>query len=215
MHPTKLDHVAVNVSDPGQVADALLARLPFRVLEETDEFTLVGRRPDLGKLTLVRAEGRRESGQLLRIGLAVPCATASSSVDVGGELHVELVPGRRDGEVDLDHVALCVPDPYASAQRWLELGFERADRVGGSERVRLGDAFVELHPGSPGPTENPLLGHVGLLVESVEAARSDAVDAGLEVRRYVEAENSRALFVSGPDEVEVELVQHLRSFALV
>lgn len=215
MHPTRLDHVALHVRDPERVAAALLARLPFRVLEETDDFVLVGRRPDLGKLTLLRSPDVTEPGALVHVGIAVPCAIASSSVDVGGELAVELVPGDRDGEVDLDHVALRVPDPYASARAWLDLGFERGERVGCSERVRLGDAFVELRPGVPPTTERPVLAHVGLLVESADDARSHAERNGLEVRRFVEAENSRAVFVSGPDAVEVELVEHLPSFALV
>jgi catechol 2,3-dioxygenase-like lactoylglutathione lyase family enzyme len=215
VNPTKLDHVALYVSDPRRVAGALLARLPLRILEETDEFVLVGRKPELGKLTFFGAPSRREHGQLLRIGIAVPCAMASSSVDLAGELAVELVPGPREGEVDLDHVALRVPDPRASARAWLDLGFEQMERVGPVERVRLRNAFVELHPGAPAEATRPLLNHIGLLVDSADEAHADAVDAGLEVRRFVEADNSRAVFVSGPDGVEVELIEQLPSFALV
>lgn len=215
MNPTRLDHVALYVSDPQGSASALLARLPLRILEETDEFVLVGRRPELGKLTFFEAPAPREAGSLVRIGIAVPCALASSRVDLGEDLTVELVPGPRDGEVDLDHVALRVPDPDASARAWLDLGFERAERVGPIERVRLGDTFVELHPGSPRPSRQPLLNHVGLLVESVEEARSSVAEAGLEIQRVVDAENSRAVFLSGPDGVEVELIEHRPSFALV
>lgn len=215
MNPTRLDHVALYVSDPQRSASALLARLPLRILEETDEFVLVGRRPELGKLTFFAAPEPREAGSLVRIGIAIPCAMASSRVDLGEDLTVELVPGPRDGEVDLDHVALRVPDPDASARAWLDLGFQRAERVGPIERVRLGDAFVELHPGSPQPSRQPLLNHVGLLVESIEEARSGVAEAGLAIQRAVDAENSRALFVSGPDGVEVELIEHRPSFALV
>ena len=215
MNPTRLDHVALYVDDPRRVADALLARLPLRILEETDDFVLVGRRPELGKLTFFGAPGPREAGQLVRIGIAVPCAMASSSVDLAGELSVELVPGPRDGEVDLDHVALRVADPPASARAWLELGFERMERVGPVERVRLGSSFVELHPGTPPATERPLLNHVGLLVESADDARASALERGLEVTRFVEAEHSRAAFLAGPDGVEVELIEQLPSFALV
>ena len=38
MRPEKLDHVALFVSDPDRVAAMVCARLPFRVLERTDEF---------------------------------------------------------------------------------------------------------------------------------------------------------------------------------
>jgi catechol 2,3-dioxygenase-like lactoylglutathione lyase family enzyme len=215
VNPTRLDHVALYVSDPSRVAAALLARLPLRILEETDEFVLVGRKPELGKLTLFGAPGPREPGELVRIGMAVPCAMASSSVDLGEELSLELVPGPRDGEVDLDHVALRVQDARASVRGWLELGFEQMERIGQVERVRLGDAVVELHPGTPTHTDHPLLNHIGLLVESADEARADATDAGLEIRRVVEAEHSRAVFVTGPDGVEVELIEQLPSFALV
>lgn len=214
MRPTRIDHLALYVTDPHRAAAALQARLPVRVLEETDEFVLVGRRPDLGKLTFFHADEPREAGLLSGVGMAVPCATSTSRVELG-ELDVDLVPGRRDGEVDLGHVALVVPDPTASARRWVELGFERFERVGQAERVRLGEAFVELRPGPRRETSRPLLGHVGLLVESFDEAHEGALERGLEVRRVVEAEHSRALFVTGPDDVEVELVEQLPSFALV
>lgn len=112
-------------------------------------------------------------------------------------------------------MALRVPDPRASAKAWLDLGFERMERVGPIERVRLGEVIVELRAGRPAPTTRPLLNHIGLLVESMAEARADAADSRLEIRRVVEAEHSRAVFVSGPDAVEVELVEHLPSFALV
>lgn len=215
MQPARIDHVALHVSDPERVAAALLARLPLRILEETDEFVLVGRRPELGKLTFVQTRGPREAGQLVRVAMGVPCAMASSSIDLTGELSLELVPGPREGEVDIDHVALRVPDPGASARAWCTLGFERTERVGPIERVRLGDAFVELHPGSPASTRRPLLSHIGLLVDSVDEAHESVLERDLEVVRLVDAESSRALFVAGPDGVEVELVEHLPSFSLV
>ncbi len=213
MRPTRIDHVALNVSDAQRVAAALLARLPLRILEESDEFVLVGRRPDLGKLTLVEAPSTGDPGELVHIAMGVPCAMASSSVDLAGELTLELVPGPRDGEVDIDHVALRVPDPAASIRGWRELGFERMERVGPIERVRLGSSFVELHPGAHAETEHPLLNHVGLLVDSADRAQAFAAETGLDVQRFVEAENSRAVFLTGPDGVEVELIEHLPSFA--
>jgi len=215
VHPTKLDHVALRVSEPRRAAAALLARLPFRIIEETDEFVLVGRRPELGKVTLFRApDAPREPGQLLHVAIGIPCATATTTVLLDRGLVVRLVPGERDGDIDLDHVALRVPDPLASVRAWLDLGFEPASRVGAIERVRLGDALVELHPGAPPASDRPLLDHLGLLVESFDDARASAIAEGLVVRKVVDAENSRALFLAGPDGVEVELVEHKPSFAL-
>ena len=214
MRPEKLDHVALFVSDPDRVAAMLCARLPFRVIERTDEFVLVGRAPELGKITLFRARGPRDRGALLHIGIGVPCAAAATSLDAGEGLTVELVPAPAEGEVELEHVGLLVPDPVASAQAWLAFGLERASRVGPVERVQLGGAFVEFHPGTPSVTDHPLLNHVGLLVESLADVRDSVAEQGVHVFREVDAANSTAIFVRGPDDVELEYIEHKPSFVL-
>jgi catechol 2,3-dioxygenase-like lactoylglutathione lyase family enzyme len=209
--PEKLDHVALFVPDPDAVAARLLAQLPFRVIESTDEFVLVGRGPEYGKLTLFRAPAPRDRGVLRRIGIGIPCGTVERTIDLGDGLELELVPADPEGEVDLAHVALRTPDPATSAPAWLELGFMPAPRgADGVARVRLGGSYVELHEGSTKPTERPLLNHLGLLVESIDEVERERFD----VIRTVDAENSRAVFVSGPDGVEVEYIEHKPSFAL-
>jgi hypothetical protein len=214
VRPEKLDHVALYVSDPEGIAARLLAQLPFRIIESTDEFVLVGRGPELGKLTFFRSEPGRERGVLKRIGIGIPCATVVRRIDVGDGLELELVPGDPEGEVDLSHVALVTPDPAASAPAWLELGFAPTPRgEDGVARVRLGAAVVELHRGSPESTERPLLNHLGLLVDSIDEARSSAEDEGLQVTREVDGDQSRAFFVEGPDGIEIEYIEHKPSFA--
>lgn len=211
MTPEKLDHVALFVPDPDAVSARLLAQLPFRVIESTDEFVLVGRGPEHGKLTLFRASPPRDRGVLRRIGIGIPCGTVERTMDLGDGLELELVPADPEGEVDLAHVALTTPDPAASAPAWLELGFVPAPRgPSGVARVRLGSSFVELHEGSPEPTEQPLLNHLGLLVGSIDEVDQEDLD----VIRTVDAENSRAVFVRGPDGVEIEFIEHKPSFAL-
>jgi hypothetical protein len=213
VQPQRLDHVALYVSDPDTIAGHLLSQLPFRELERTDEFVLVGRAPELGKLTLFGAPGPRERGALLRVGIGIPCGTVERPLDLGddAELEVVLAPSDPDGEVDLRYVSLATPDPESSARRWLELGFEPEPRSArGLARVRLGDAFLELHPRPAATTERPLLNHLGLLVESVDELEHERLD----VVRTVDAENSRAVFVQGPDGVEVEFIEHKPSFAL-
>ena len=213
--PERLDHIALWVSEPEGIAARLLAQLPFRVIESTDEFLLVGRGPELGKLTLFRSSPQREAGVLRRIGIGIPCATAERTIDLGEGLELELVPGDPEGEVDLAHVALVTPDPAASARAWLELGFEPTPRgTDGAVRVRLGDSRIELHRGSPSPTDRPLLNHLGLLVDSIDDAKSSAEAEGLNVTREVDADQSRAFFVEGPDGIEIEYIEHKPSFAL-
>jgi catechol 2,3-dioxygenase-like lactoylglutathione lyase family enzyme len=214
MRPEKLDHVALFVSDPDRVAAMLCARLPFRVLERTDEFVLVGRSPELGKITLFHAPGPRDRGALLHIGIGVPCAAAATSLDAEEGLVVELVPTSAEGQVELQHVGLLVPDPGASARAWLDFGFEMASRAGTVERVQLGGAFVEFHPGDPPCTDRPLLNHIGLLVESLTEVEESVAEQGFHVNREVDAENSKAIFVRGPDDVELEYIEHKPSFVL-
>lgn len=214
MNPQRLDHLALYVADPEDVAGTLLSRLPFRVIEETDEFVLVGRSPELGKLTLFRAPGPRDRGALVNIGIGIPCATASTTLVAGEGLDLELVPSAADGEVDISHVALRVPDPVRSVRSWLALGFERAGTVGPAERVRLGSTYLVLHPGPVEETERPLLNHLGLLVESIDETRRAVANLGFEIEKEVEGDESFALFVCGPDDVEVEYIEHKPSFAL-
>jgi len=214
VNPHRLDHLAFYVADPPEVARNLLARLPFRVIEETDEFILVGRSPELGKLTLFRAPGPRERGSLVNIGIGIPCATASTTLVAGEGLDIELVPSASDGEVDISHIALRVPDPVKSVRTWLAFGFERAGTVGPAERVRLGSTYLVLHPGPVDQARRPLLNHLGLLVESIDETKRAVANLGFEVEREVEGEESFALFVCGPDGVEVEYIEHKPSFAL-
>ena len=214
MAPQTLDHVALYVTDPDAVAACILSQLPFRVIEETDEFVLIGRDPQLGKLTLFRAEGARDAGSLREIGIGIPCATLERTVEVGEGLRLNLVPGEPDGEVDLGFVALNVPDPDASAQAWLDLGFAPAsDACSGARRVRVGSHHVELHAGIPASSERPLLNHLGVLVESLDDAHRTIEEHDLVVEKEVDAEMSRAVFVHAPDGVSLEYIEHKPAFA--
>lgn len=53
-----------------------------------------------------------------------------------------------------------------------------------------------------------------MLVESFDALRRSVDEQGLDVNQVVDAENSRALFVTGPDGIELEYVERKPSFAL-
>lgn len=207
--PLRLDHVAVRISDPERTAAALIARFPFRILERGDDFLLVGRSRELGKITLFGAPGPRERESLISIGIGIPGGTMCMTVDAG-ELPVQLVPTPPACDVDLHHVAFRVPVPERSAERWLRYGFERAEPCGGVRRVRLGGATVELRPGSVIPSDRPMMGHLGLVVDSLDDMRRELEGSELEITREVDARSSRALFVDGPDGIELEYIEHKR-----
>src|SRR5262249_55675984 len=116
---------------------------------------------------------------------------------------------------DLDHVALLSPDPEASAQAWHLLGFHEARPRDGAVRVGLAGAYLELRHGDGAEPERPLLNHLAVLVESADELREQAEQAGPRVAEVVEAENTYAVFVYGPDRVKLEYVEHKPSFSLV
>ena len=193
------------------MADAAVERLGVRVIEQTDRFTLLGADARRGKLTLFDADGPRERGPLARIGLRVSSLDGREPiVDLGEGLEIVLVEAETDSELDLDHVALVSADPAAAVEQWQALGFAPA----GDGRLEVGGAFIELVAGDPGRAERPLLNHIGVLVDSVEEHRADAEDLGIEIDELVDAPNTIALFVWGPDRVKLEYVEHKPSFSL-
>lgn len=211
MRPRTLDHVALWVAGRDDIAEAAVARLGVHVIERTDRFTLLGSNARHGKLTLFDAEGPRERGALKRIGLRVSSiAGADPVVDLGEGLEIVLVEAETDVEYDLDHVALYSADPTAATEAWVEYGFAPA----GPGRVGVGGAYLELHEGDPGAPERPLLNHIGVLVDSVHEHVSGAEERGIEIADVVDAPNTLALFVHGPDRVKLEYVEHKASFSL-
>jgi len=82
-------------------------------------------------------------------------------------------------------------------------------------RVEVGGAWVEFHEGDPGEPERPLLNHLATLVESADEHRQDAEDAGIEVESFVDAANTIAVFLWGPDRVRIEYVEHKPTFSLI
>jgi len=204
VNPLKLDHIALWVSERDAIADALTSQLGMHVIDRTDAFTLVGSDARRGKITLFAADGPRERGALKHIAWRMP----------GGSGELELPDGVRvvlvAGEPDLDHVALFSVDPEATAAEYRSFGFEPA----GPTRVQVGGAFVELHPGEPGAPEMPLLNHLAVLVDSADEHIAAANDLGIEIDNVVDAPNTYAVFLRGPENVRIEYVEHKPTFSL-
>jgi catechol 2,3-dioxygenase-like lactoylglutathione lyase family enzyme len=216
MEPTSLDHVALWVADRDSIAMFATEHLGMHLIERTDKFTLVGSDARRGKLTLFAADAPRERGALARIGLRVSDLEEARSAlpdgspevfDVGEGLEITLVEGETDTEYDLDHVALFSPNPAQAAREWLKYGFSPTDDP---HRVEVGGSFLELVQGDAGEPERPLLNHLGVLVETAAPAR----EMGVEVADVVDAPNTFAVFVWGPDRVKLEYVEHKASFSL-
>jgi catechol 2,3-dioxygenase-like lactoylglutathione lyase family enzyme len=230
--PETLDHVALWVANRDAIADFLTERVGMHVIDRTDAFTLVGSDARRGKLTLFAAEGPREAGALKHVALRVSSlGRAAQGLDGivlerprDGEVYFDVHEGLRLGlveaptevEYDLDHVALWSHAPEEAAEAYrAQLGFAPAgEGPSGEPRVEAGGAYVELHRGEPGDPERPLLNHLAVKVDSADEHIAEARELGLEIDNIVDAANTYAVFVWGPDRVRVEYVEHKPSFSL-
>jgi catechol 2,3-dioxygenase-like lactoylglutathione lyase family enzyme len=232
MNPTKLDHVAYWVADRDPIADFVTAHLGMHVIDRTERFTLLGSNARRGKITLFDADGPRERGALGHVafrvsGLAAALAQLPASLELDrprdGEAYFELTESVRlglveaatDVEYDLDHVALLSASPEKTAAAYGSLGFAPAPPgPSGAPRVEVGGAWVEFHRGQPGAPERPLLNHLAVLVDSADEHIAAANDLGVEIDDVVDAPNTLAVFLWGPERVRVEYVEHKPTFSL-
>jgi catechol 2,3-dioxygenase-like lactoylglutathione lyase family enzyme len=210
VNPTKLDHIAYWVANRDEVADFVTSRLGMHVIDRTDAFTLVGSNARRGKLTLFDAEGPRERGALKHVGLRVSTLPAETSFEIG-DVRIELVEAPTEVEYDLDHVALYSKTPEETAEAYTRFGFTRV----GDRRVEVGGAYVDFYDGEPGEPEKPLLNHLAVLVDSADESIASANDLGIEIDNVVDAPNTYAVFLWGPERVRIEYVEHKPTFSLV
>ena len=225
MRPKILDHVALWVAERDAITDFVTERLTMHVIEKTDKFTLVGTNARRGKLTLFDADGPRERGALKHIALRVndleEALGGLDGVDVAREdggayfdvhegLRLGLVEAETDVDYDLDHVALFSASPAETAVKYRQFGFAPEAET----RVEVGGAFVAFHAGEPGDPEKPLLNHLAALVDSADETLEEAKQAGIDVADVVDAANTLAVFVWGPEHVKIEYVEQKPTFAL-
>ena len=222
MNPKTLDHVAYWVADREPIVEFATAHLGMHVIDRQEAFTLIGSDARRGKLTLFDAEGPRERGAIKHVALRVSDLDrarrelpldSTDEVEAGEGVRVRLVEAKTDVDYDLDHVALYTADPQRTADEYTQLGFARADDLEGHPRVEVGGAYVEFHEGDPGRPEKPLLNHVAVLVDSADDHTREAESLGI-VESVVDAANTLAVFVWGPDRVRIEYVEHKPTFSL-
>ena len=219
MDPRTLDHVAFWVTEREQIAAFCERHLGMHVIAQEANFSLMGSNARRGKLTLFDAEGPRDAGVLKHVGLRVSDLAAAREglpggtpdvFEIGGGIRVTLVEAPTDVEFDLDHVALWSAAPEETAEHYHRYGFAPA----GAARVEVGGAYVELHQGAPVSTERPLLNHLAVLVDSADEVIADATELAIEVESVVDAANTYAAFLWGPEGVRIEYVEHKPTFSL-
>jgi catechol 2,3-dioxygenase-like lactoylglutathione lyase family enzyme len=219
MQPKTLDHVAFWVADRDSIAGFLERHVGMHVITREDNFTLMGSNARRGKLTLFDAEGPRQPGALKHVGLRVSDLAAARAAlpegtpeifEIGDGVHLTFVEAPTDAEYDLDHVALYSADPEGTAAAYRRYGFEAA----GPTRVEVGGAHLEFHKGQPGEPDRPLLNHLAVLVDSADEVIADARELEIEVESVVDAANTYAAFLWGPERVRLEYVEHKPTFSL-
>ena len=219
MDPRTLDHVAFWVAGREPIAAFCERHLGMHRIAQEANFTLLGSDARRGKLTLFDAEGPRDQGLLEHVGLRVSDLAAARAAlppgtpdvfEIGEGIFVTLVEAPTDVEYDLDHVALRSAAPEATAAEYLRYGFAPS----GARRVEVGGAYVELHDGDPGGLERPLLNHLAVLVDSADEVIADAGELEIEVESVVDAANTYAAFLRGPEGVRIEYVEHKPTFSL-
>ena len=219
MQPLTLDHIAFWVSEREEIAAFCERHLGMHAIAREANFTLMGSNARRGKLTLFDADGPREQGALKHVGLRVSDLEAARAAlpegtpdifDIGEGIFVTLVEAPTDVEYDLDHVALWTAAPELTAREYERYGFAPA----GPQRVEVGGAHVEFHEGDPGSSDKPLLNHLAVLVDSADEVIADAKDLAIEVESVVDAANTYAAFLWGPDRVRIEYVEHKPTFSL-
>jgi catechol 2,3-dioxygenase-like lactoylglutathione lyase family enzyme len=233
MRPRTLDHVAYWVADRDALSAFVTEHLGMHVVDRTDRFTLVGSDARRGKLTFFAADPPRERGALEHVALRVNDLEhalarlpegldverprpGEAYFDVSSDVRLGLVEAETVVDYDLDHVALFSAAPAQTADRYATLGFRSAaPGPSGAPRVEVGGAHVEFHPGDPGEPERPLLNHLAVLVDSADEHITAANDLGVEIDDVVDAPNTYAVFVWGPERVRVEYVEHKPTFSLV
>ncbi len=223
--PTSLDHVALWVADREPIIELLCRHLGMHVIDSSDTFALVGADARRGKLTLFDAPGTRERGVLEHVALRVSDLERALAAlpqtlpgqRYGREARFETFEGLRlalvevpgtDLDYDLDHVALRVSDVERVAAGLEELGLNRH-----GDRLEVAGKEIRLTGGGAPEGERPLLNHLAVLIDSAARAETEARRRG-EIAAVVDAANTLAVFVWGPDRIKLEYVEHKPGFAL-
>ncbi len=227
MDVTSFDHVALWTAERDELARLLTDGCGMHVVDRTDAFTLVGGDARRGKVTLFAAEGPREPGVLERIVVRVARLDEARErlaqagfdagenggavvVDAPDGVRLEVVEDPSTADPDLARVVLTVPDPEATAAGLADFGLKRD-----GDQITVDDRRIVLHKGDAHEGERPLLNHLAFLVDSADLVEQEARSRGLEIESVVDAPNTLAVFLRGPDRIRLEYVEHKPGFSLV
>jgi hypothetical protein len=199
------------------MAAFLCAHVGMRELMREGDVVVVGAGPGAAALSLVRGDGPRDSGALERLVLRVPdveraVAALPAGTAVKGDrfelasfegpeglgIGFTLVAGGATA-YDLDRVVLRVSNLEET-----RIALAKAGCVPRAMSLHVADKSITLHDGA-GATPQPLLGHIGLRVESVSAVAALARERGLEIDEWT-PEGAFGVVLPGPEQIRLRYV---------
>jgi hypothetical protein len=219
----RLDHVAIRVGDRAAFAAGLVEQLDVHVIEHTDRLTLVGAHADHGKITVLDAIDERDPtpNRIVSLVLAegAGAAVPPPVVMPGGLVLTfasidDLGPGWQDTPRHaLVGVSLRAADPTAAA-RELQARYDMRVATAGPEHAvvevgrTLADGRLTLSRESWAHDDRPsMLDHVGIRVVDALGTRERFETDGIDIARWVEVDHSRAVFVDGPEQLQLEYLE--------
>ena len=216
-----IDHVALRVADPDALAAFLCEHCEMQRTAGTEDFAVLGAPGGDTRLFLSEAAQSPARGVLERMvlrtadleralwllprGLPVEHPEPELATFEGPEgLGLGFTSVLGGGvDYDLDHLVLRVMDADETAIALASLGF-----VPRGDAVHVGDKHVRLRSGIRSAGENEPLSHIGVLVESVEAVATQALQAGLEIDHLTLPPNELGVYVPGPERIRIEYADH-------
>ena len=221
-----LDHVALWVEDRDKLANFLTAHVGMHVIDRTDKFTLVGADARRGKLTLFAAEGERDPGVLARVGLRVfDLDEALAALPAGhpveredGTAELDAPGGLRLALVEVDEGVVLRPRPRC-LPRPRPRGRPSPASPSSASTSRM-EACAPATPGScsspatPARASGPCTTTSGCASSRPTTTSRRPSAAGIEIADVVDAANTYAVFVWGPERIKLEYVEHKPTFSL-
>lgn len=215
MQPTTLDHIALWVAERDAISSRLCESFDVHVIERTDAFTLLGPTATDGKLTLFDppTNVRPEPDRLVSVTLADDANR--EPMQITDQLLISFAARRSARRHSLIGATLRSADPTIAAAKYVaSFGFSAQSAHPDVATVTVGEAVITLVREAVKPVAQGVLNHLGLLVQSADDCLSNAHELGLHVSRVVDAKNTKAVFVEGPEAIAIEYVEHKPEFAL-
>jgi catechol 2,3-dioxygenase-like lactoylglutathione lyase family enzyme len=211
--------VALRAQDPDEIARFLCDYCGMERAEADEGFIILAAPGASTRLFVLPAHEATDPGVLQRIVLRVSdldsaLAKLPDRVAVNAEdpelavfqapqgLEIGLTPVFGGADYDVDHIVLRVMTADETTLALAELGF-----VPSGGALHVADKHVRVRSGIRSAGDNELLHHIGVLVESIEALRGQALRAGLEFDDLTLAPNRLGIYVRGPERLRVEYAE--------